>query len=179
MLLALRLTSTAKVAAVGKGTPPVHVLGTFHLTTVAKEWPTQRMFFAIHDTCHTPPCRAACMVGKNDIIGDLESLNDIINDIIFIIGRKMISFFPSSLAGQWSCLRRSQRDHVSRRHDHGLRRVVRSSRVLAGALARHSCVRRVLPPAGHGGANLFALPRERGALSRHKVAALLATREEA
>jgi hypothetical protein len=46
------------------------------------------------------------MIGKNDIIGDLETLNDIINDIIFIIGRKIISFFPSDLAGQWSCLRR-------------------------------------------------------------------------
>jgi hypothetical protein len=32
----------------------------------------------------------------NDIIGDLEKLNDIITDIIFIIGRKMISFFPSN-----------------------------------------------------------------------------------
>jgi hypothetical protein len=31
-------------------------------------------------------------VGKNDIIGDLEILNDIINDIIFASGRKMISF---------------------------------------------------------------------------------------
>jgi hypothetical protein len=35
-------------------------------------------------------------VGKNDIVGDLVKLNDSINDVIFIIGRKMISFSPPS-----------------------------------------------------------------------------------
>jgi hypothetical protein len=47
------------------------------------------------------------MVGKNNIIGDLEILNDIIYDIIqyiiLIIGsQNYISFFPSNLAGKWS-----------------------------------------------------------------------------
>jgi hypothetical protein len=40
------------------------------------------------------------MVGKNDITGDLETLNDIIADIRSTIDRKMISFFPFNLAGQ-------------------------------------------------------------------------------
>jgi hypothetical protein len=39
---------------------------------------------------------------KTYIIGDLEELNDIINDILVIIGRKIISCFPSNLAGQRS-----------------------------------------------------------------------------
>jgi hypothetical protein len=52
------------------------------------------------------------MVGKNDIIGDLEKLNDIINYIIFIIGRKMISFFSSSLAGHTTAHRSPPSDEL-------------------------------------------------------------------
>jgi hypothetical protein len=44
------------------------------------------------------------MVRKNDIVGDLEKLNDIIYD--FYRGRKMISFSPN-IAEKWA-LRKSQ-----------------------------------------------------------------------
>jgi hypothetical protein len=67
----------------------------------------------------------------------------------------LISFFPANTAGKVlpDSVRPDQRGYMSCRHDHGLRHVVRSSRVLAETLATHFCVRRVLPPAGHGGAN--------------------------
>jgi hypothetical protein len=55
------------------------------------------------------------MVGKNDIIGDLEKLNDIITDIIFIIGRKMISFFSSNLAGHTTAHRSPPSDKLQRK----------------------------------------------------------------
>jgi hypothetical protein len=93
--------------------------------------------------------RFQIMVGKNDLIGDLEKLHDTIiinlmltpctyhntNDIITNVGN-MISSRPRVLSETVS--------ETLRRHAHGLRQVVHSSRVVAEALAGHSCVGRVV-----------------------------------